>query len=267
MRDETIFSTFTANSNKTTEIKNKLSLIPHPSSLKVLLWDIDGTLMCSNRTGAYKEYFIPTLEEVYGTAGSLESMQVSGMTDTQIAYEALKDKGFTVADIVAKIDKFIAVLGEKMADSIARIDNPYGVFGGVREILSETGKNPIFVNSLLTGNISVAAEIKLRSVDLWHFFDGKPHAFGEVSHQRGELAKFAGRKFNEYFQLELNPQQFIVIGDTPNDIACAREFGAKAVAVGTGRSHSATELAKFSPDVVFENLSDVTNVINILQSI
>lgn len=250
--------------------KDQSKIQNHQSKIKnvrILLWDIDGTLMCSNRTGAYKEYFIPTLAEVYGTAGRLVTMQVSGMTDTQIAYEALQDEGFTVADIVGKIDNFIAVLGEKMSVAIAKSDNPYGVFDGVREILTETEDHPIFVNSLLTGNMSVAAEIKLRSVDLWHYFEGKPHAFGEVSHQRGELAKFAGRKFNEYFQTELNPQQFIVIGDTPNDIACAREFGAKAVAVGTGRSHSSIELAKFSPDVVLENLSDVANVINILHSL
>ncbi len=244
--------------------KNQSKIQNHQSKIenvRILLWDIDGTLMYSNRAGAYKEYFIPTLEKVYGTAGDLVNMQVSGMTDTQIAYEALKVEGFEVADIVAKIDEFKAILGEKMADAISQSDNPFGVFDGVFEILNATESDQIFVNSLLTGNMSVAAEIKLRSVDLWNYFVGKPHAFGEVSHQRGDLAKFAGQQFNEFYQTELNPNQFIIIGDTPNDIACAREFGAKVVAVATGRSHSAEELAEFKPDILLEDLTDTQEVL------
>lgn len=240
--------------------------IPHPSSFKILLWDIDGTLIHSNRAGAYKEYFIPTLEKVYGTAGKLAEMQVAGMTDTQIAFEALRDEGFEVAHIFAKLGDFIKVLGDEMRLKISRIDNPYGVFPGVREILNETHQNPHFVNSLLTGNLSTVAEAKLRYVELWDFFNGKPHAFGEISHQRSELAKFIGGKYNEIFKAQFHPTQFIVIGDTPNDIACAREFGAKVVAVATGRNHSADELAKFDPDVLLEDLSDTASVLQILST-
>ena len=71
------------------------SLIPHPSSLRILLWDIDGTLIRSARTGAFKDYTVPMLEEVFGTAGRLPEMRVSGMTDLQIIGEALRDEGFT----------------------------------------------------------------------------------------------------------------------------------------------------------------------------
>ena len=41
---------------------------------------------------------------------------------------------------------------------------------------------------------------------------------------------------------DLAPEQFIVIGDTPNDIDCARHFGARAVAVGTGRTYLREEI-------------------------
>ena len=94
------------------------------------------------------------------------------MTDTQIAYEALRAEGFEVSDIFAKIDEFTEVLGRRMSAAIERSENRFGVFAGVREVLAETETDPMFVNSLLTGNISLAAEIKLRYVNLWHFFDG-----------------------------------------------------------------------------------------------
>ena len=45
-------------------------IVPH-SSLRILLWDIDGTLIHSLRRGAFKDYTVPMLEEVFGTAGRL----------------------------------------------------------------------------------------------------------------------------------------------------------------------------------------------------
>src|SRR4029077_6283790 len=67
----------------------------HPSSLRVLLWDIDGTLIHSLRTGGYKDYLVPAVEHVFGTAGRLAQMRVSGMTDLQIIAEALRDEGIS----------------------------------------------------------------------------------------------------------------------------------------------------------------------------
>ena len=101
-------------------------------------------------------------------------------------------------------------------------------------------------------------------MNLWDYFTGTPHSFGEISHQRSDLAKFAEKQFCEFYQTELKPEQFIVIGDTPNDIACARAFGAKAVAVGTGRIHSTEELAKHNPDILLEDLRNTDKVLQIL---
>lgn len=74
-----------------------------PEDLRVLLWDIDGTLVRSARTGAFKDYTVPTLEGVFGTAGRLRELTVSGMTDLQIVAEALRDEGFTHEHIRARL--------------------------------------------------------------------------------------------------------------------------------------------------------------------
>jgi len=50
-------------------------------NMRILLWDIDGTLIRSARPGGYKVYTIPVLEEIFGTAGRLADLQVSGMTE------------------------------------------------------------------------------------------------------------------------------------------------------------------------------------------
>lgn len=235
--------------------------------LRVLLWDIDGTLLQSTRAGAFKEYFAPAMEKVYGSSGTLADMSVSGMTDSQIAYEALKAEGFTTEKVFSKIDEFMAELGEGMSRFVSEQKEPYRLLNGVKEILEATSKNPRFVNAILTGNFTVGAEIKLKYFDLWKYFENQPNTFGEISHDRRDLARTAAKNINEFLKTELNHDQFIVIGDTPNDIACARSLGAKMISVATGRNHPSSQLAEYKPDILLENLSDTKKVLEILETL
>lgn len=246
---------------------NQISVSDHHSSLKILLWDIDGTLMRSVKYGAYKEYFVPVMMKVYGSSGKLENVQASGMTDTQIFYEALKYEGFTPEKIHGALEKLLPIFKEEMARVVEKNKDAYELLPGVREILEATSKNPHFFNVLLTGNLSVAAEIKLTHFDLWKYFENAPNVFGEISHDRRELGKAALKTIAEFLGKKLEPEQFIVIGDTPNDIAAARAFGAKMVSVATGRNHPPEELAEYQPDVLLENLSDTKKALQILETL
>ena len=58
-----------------------------------------------------------------------------------------------------------------------------------------------------------------------------------------------------------------MIGDTPNDIDCARHFGARAVAVGTGRFYSTEELLACEPDAFLVDLSDADHVVQTLNTL
>ena len=207
------------------------------------------------------------MEKVYGSCGRLNEMQVSGMTDTQIMFEALRGEGFTPERIFAEKERLLETFREEMARFIAQNQDAHLVLAGVREILDATDKNPLFVNALLTGNLSCAAEIKLKLVGLWHYFDDKPNAFGEISHDRRELAKQAGKLFNEFYDFDFQPAQFVVVGDTPNDIVAARAFGAKVVAVTTGKNHSKEELTEHEPDVLLDDLKDTKRVLEIFESL
>ncbi len=237
-----------------------------PDAIRIILWDIDGTLMTSTVGGAYKEYLAPVLEEIFGTSGKLAEMSVSGMTDTQIAYEAVKDDGISVSEVFERLPQFSAALEKGMLDFINQRSDRYRKFAGSSEILTETEKTPKFINALLTGNLEVAAKIKLNYVDLWRFFDKVPHSFGEISHERQKLAFEAGRIYRDFLSAEIKPHQFIIVGDTPNDIACARAFGANIISVATGRNHPPEELQKHSPDFLLENLENTSELYKILNS-
>ena len=238
-----------------------------PEKLRILLWDIDGTLMRSTVRGGYKKYFTATMQKVFGSAGNLDDITPSGMTDTQIIFEALKNEGFTPERIMKRKTEILEVFKPEMEKVLAEDGEPFEILAGVKEILAETDKNPHFINALLTGNLSVAAEIKLRAVGIWDYFKDAPNAFGEISHERNDLAIEAGKLFNEKYDFQFKPEQFIVIGDTPNDILCARHFGAKCVAVLTGRDQTKEKLLSFNPDAVLGNLKDTSKMLELLEKI
>src|ERR1051326_6229707 len=202
--------------------------------MRILLWDIDGTLMRSARTGAYKEYQIPVLEEIFGTAGRLSDMRVSGMTDLQIIFEALKESEVSQQEIVAQIDR----LSRRITEEARRVTGNgvefFQLLPGVRETLQAVHDHPRYRSALLTGNIKPMAELKMELMGLDQFFT-LPGAFGEESHVRRDLPALATERIRKHLGVDLPPEHFIVIGDTPNDIDCARHFGARSVE--TGRPH------------------------------
>jgi len=237
-----------------------------PSDLRILLWDIDGTLIRSRRTGAYKEYTIPVLEEVFGTSGRLANMRVSGMTDLQIIAEALSEEGFTHHHVRERIHQ----LSERLTAEAKRVAGNgelfFEVLPGVVNTLEVLENHPRYESALLTGNIEPMAYLKMELVGLDHFFK-LPGAFGEESHIRRDLPERAAARINKHLQLDLTPDQFIVIGDTPNDIDCARHFGARAVVVGTGRFYSREELLECKPDAWLADLSDAELVLKTLDEL
>lgn len=242
------------------------SFIPPPSSLRILLWDIDGTLIRSVRRGAFKDYTVPMLEEVFGTAGRLPEMKVSGMTDLQIVGEALRDEGFTNEHILARIDHLRESYMKAMHKATGNGEQFFELLPGVREILQALADHPRYHSALLTGNIEPAAYLKMELVGLAEFFD-LPGAFGDESHDRRDLPALAADRIRKHLQLELAPEQFIVIGDTPNDIECAQHFGARSLALGTGRFYAEEALLACNPDALLPDLSDVKLTIQTLDEL
>ena len=231
--------------------------------MRILLWDIDGTLIRSVTTGGYKEYTIPVLEEIFGTSGRLAEMRVSGMTDLQIVYEALNDAGISREEILARADVLVLRLTEEARRVTGNGVKFFEVLPGVRETLQALADHPRYESALVTGNIKPMAQLKMELVGLDHFFT-LPGAFGDESHNRRDLPARAADRIRNHLQMELAPEQFIVIGDTPNDIDCARHFGARSVAVGTGRFYSTEEILTHKPDKFLPDLSDSDLVLSVL---
>jgi phosphoglycolate phosphatase-like HAD superfamily hydrolase len=234
--------------------------------MRILLWDIDGTLMRSVRNGSYKDYTIPVLEEIFGTSGRLSDMRVSGMTDLQIVFEALAETGIPQDQIRAQLDRLCLKLTEEARRVTGNGVQFFELLPGVRETLEVLHEHPRYRSALLTGNIAPMAGLKMELMGLDQFFT-LPGAFGEESHIRRDLPALAAERIRNYLRVDLPPEHFIVIGDTPNDIDCGRHFGARTVAVGTGRFYSNEQILASGPDAVLPDLSDPDAVIATLNKL
>jgi phosphoglycolate phosphatase-like HAD superfamily hydrolase len=232
---------------------------------RVILWDIDGTLVRSRRNGFFKDYTTPVLLRVFGTAGRLHELGVSGMTDLQIVSEALRDEGFTTEQVRGRAAELVPIYLEEL-ERLTRAEEVFYALPGARAALEALERAPRSCNSLLTGNVEPAARLKLRLVGLADFFS-IPGAFGEDSHDRRDLPAVARERISRHLGFDISPEQLIVIGDTPNDIACARHFGARAVAVATGRSYSTADLLAHQPDAVLPDLTDTVLLLNTLAAL
>jgi phosphoglycolate phosphatase-like HAD superfamily hydrolase len=223
-------------------------------------------LIRSHRSDAFKDYTIPVLEAVFGTAGKLAEMRVSGMTDLQIVAEALRSEGFTHEHIRERIDTLRIRYMEEMRRVTLAGGQFFYLLPGVKEVLETLDKNPRYQSALLTGNIEPAAQFKMEFVGLSQFFK-LPGSFGDESHDRRDLPGLAFDRIRNQLGLDLQPYQFIVIGDTPNDIDCGKHSGARVVAVATGRLYSADDLLQHKPDALLTDLADTEAVIRTLDGL
>src|SRR5688500_12830212 len=153
------------------------------STKRLLLWDIDGTLISTGAAG--HGAIVRATAERFGGDGNLDGVEIAGRTDLAIAHQVLKKYGAPVTDANARA--FLEIYLRWLAEELPRREGC--VLPGVRELLEELASQPDATLGLLTGNLERGARLKLEHYDLWRFF-----AFGGFAddhHDRNELGPFA----------------------------------------------------------------------------
>ncbi|MDP9099671.1 MAG: haloacid dehalogenase-like hydrolase [Verrucomicrobiota bacterium] len=217
---------------------------------RLLLWDIDGTLIS---TGAAGQRAIARATAARFEGGDLDGVEIAGRTDLGIGRQILSKYGAPVNDtsIHSFLDLYLDLLAEEVPRGKGR------VLPGVLELLEDAAKKPEITLGLLTGNLERGARLKLEHYGLWQFFAFG--AFADDHHDRNELGAFALSRAWEKTGIDFAPAQIDVIGDTGHDIACGKTFRARTIAVATG-PWSREQLAEHQPDFLFDDLANVDEV-------
>ncbi len=223
-----------------------------------VFFDIDGTLLVTD--GAGRAALCAALESVYGTSGELADYTFHGKTDPQIVLELMGAAGLEEGEIRRRMPSvwpvYLAALAREL--EMRRAAGRIRLLPGVAELLAALESRQGVLLGLLTGNIESGARLKLEAAGVAARFG--LGGFGSDSELRTEIARIAVARSRSASGTRNGPLSHVVVGDTPEDVACARAAEAHAVAVATGR-HGLAELKGAGADAVFEDLRDTGRVL------
>jgi phosphoglycolate phosphatase len=228
------------------------------SRARVVLFDIDGTLLLTGRAGA--RAFLQAFGELCGIPRPLETFSMAGRTDPWVLAELAAANG--VPADAPELSRFHDVYLNYLDIEIEKPGPRKGLMPGVRPLLDELAARDDVHLALLTGNYERAAQVKLEYFDVWRYFRGG--AFGDAALDRNVLVPKALASVAAMGGPAISPDDAVVIGDTPLDVACARAAGARSFAVATG-SYDMASLDAAGADVVLADLSDIEAVLRALR--
>ncbi len=226
----------------------------------LVLWDIDGTLVRGGEIGA--EVFDLAIERVLGTRPP-SRVRMSGKTDPQIVNEYLAMLGIT--DDGTQLPAMLTYLASELAAAEPVIREHGQALPGAMVILPRLAADPDVTQSVVTGNIAPNALVKLRAFGLDRWLDLEIGAYGSDHADRRELVPIALARAHDLRGLDFARDEVWVVGDSDNDLACARAAGVRCLLVATGRA-TMSELAALAPDALLPDLADVDAVIALLRS-
>ena len=213
--------------------------------MKLLLFDIDGTLVLTGGAGirALNRAFC----QVVGIVNALDGIRLHGKTDPAIVREIFNARG--ALQNADSYDQILAAYVEFLPEEVQRSEN-YRVLPGILRFLQDFQGRSDLAFGLATGNVEAGARIKLARGNLNPFFAFG--GFGSDAENRTELVRRAAHNGSRLAGVTIDPNDIFVIGDTPRDIAAGREAGYRTVGVATS-DYSTEDLSAAGADFVLSD--------------
>jgi phosphoglycolate phosphatase len=220
---------------------------------RLILFDIDGTLLLGGPR--LRQWFGQSLQAVYGLAGDIDGHSFSGKTDPQIVTELMIGAGLSKERVFGLLPDLKEVYLGRMRSELTAEDMT--LLPDVVSVLSHLEEASDVMLGLLTGNWEGGARSKLDCFDLNRFFPFG--AFGDDHDDRTDLPPVALERAFLMGARHFTPEETLIVGDSPRDVACARAHGIKVAAVATGYTPM-EHLRAAGPDWVLSGLEEAVEI-------
>jgi phosphoglycolate phosphatase len=229
---------------------------------RLVLWDIDGTLV---RAGPAGREALEAGAALTAGLAEVPFVHMNGKTDQQIVREIFALAKLADDHIDRLLPGALVAVTEALAGAEDRIRRDGVVLPGVIEVLERLAATGRVRQSLVTGNLVANAALKLAALGLERFFDVGVGAYGTDDADRNRLVPIALERARRRRGECYRPDQVWVVGDTEHDLACARAAGVRCLLVGTG-TDGFERVRGLPADAVLHDLADTASVLRILLS-
>lgn len=215
---------------------------------ELVLWDIDHTLMATRGLG--RELWAEAFQQVTGVVMRGQA-DVTGSTERVILRETARLHDVPYTDDL--FTRFAEALGAAHVRRAAELREHGHALPGAAAVLAALVDRGVR-QSVVTGNVRQAAEVKLAVFGLDGYLNLDDGAYAEDGECRPELLHTA------LARADVAAEQAVFLGDTPADAAGGREAGVRVVGVATGRALAADLLAAGASSVL-DDLADTSRAL------
>ncbi len=230
----------------------------------LILFDIDGTLLSSS--GAGVAAMGDAGRAMFGDHFDQTAVEYAGRIDPLIILDLLEAHGLPASD--DEVRRYRSAYHENLQRRLDVDTTAVSPCPGVFELLDALEDVERVRLGLLTGNFPETGSLKLRAggIDPERFLISvwgcdSPHE----PPSRDHLPDVALSRWRSHFGKDLDPQDAIVVGDTPFDIACARACGCRSLGVATGH-FDVWQLEEAGADLAAEDLTATEEIIRWMAS-
>ncbi len=224
---------------------------------KLVLFDIDGILIRSKVQGISTSL----IEKHFGIVPFQSKLYLEGKTWKWILTERLKEAGIENPEEDARFNialNDVSPIIDGIKNGNIRIEKILFVEDLIKKLL-EKGH----IIGLLTGNSKESSKVKLENVDLWKYFE--IGSYGTDAYLRSDLVPIAIKDANEKTKMNFDKGDVYLIGDTIEDIKCARDSGVKIISVATG-IEPIKLLEDHKPDFLFNDFQDINSILQMIEN-